>query len=152
MGQKEVKQWAWARRAVVEAVGIFLVAGMATVAFLPWSLPRAHAAANTGRDLELSLSAALAWGEQPLWIDARSSEEFESGHVPKAVLLNEDHWDDLLGDVIQACQPPRPVIVYCSNLGCQASKGVAARLKRELGWEQVYVLKGGWEAWLEAHR
>ncbi|MBC2603040.1 rhodanese-like domain-containing protein [Puniceicoccus vermicola] len=35
-------------------------------------------------------------------------------------------------------------------MSCQASHGVAKRLSGEAGFEEVYVLKGGWEAWQAA--
>jgi thiosulfate sulfurtransferase len=80
-----------------------------------------------------------------VWVDARSIEEYEQGHVSGAILLNEEKWDSMLGNLFQAWQPPRTIIVYC-DAGCQASQKVAQRL-RDLGIEPVYTLKGGYEAW-----
>lgn len=101
---------------------------------------------------ETSLRVIAQWASQPLWVDARSSEDFASGHVPNALLLNEDEWNVLLPKFLKVWQPGVKTVVYCNRLQCNASSTVATRLKEELGLEDVYVLKGGWEAWLESKR
>jgi rhodanese-related sulfurtransferase len=84
-----------------------------------------------------------------VWVDARSQDEYEQGHVTNAVLLNEERWDAMLGDLFGVWAPPRPIIVYC-NAGCQASEKVAQRL-RDLGMDPVYFLKGGYDIWKRSH-
>ena len=101
---------------------------------------------------EVLLQTALAWDGRALWIDARSEADFQKGHVPGALLLNEDDWDGLLGPFFKAWTPDKMIVVYCSSLQCQASKEVAERLRTEARLKNVYVLKGGWEAWLAAKR
>ena len=96
---------------------------------------------------EIELSAALQWGTQVLWVDARARSEFERGHIPGAILLNEDEWERLLDGFLDAWNRDAKVLVYCSSASCEASQGVAARLKNEVQIENVYVLKGGWETW-----
>lgn len=95
---------------------------------------------------EVLLAEASGW-ENVLWLDARSAEQFTGGHIPGALLLNEDAWDDLLGPVLMEWTPDRPVVVYCSTQECAASHQVAGRLREQAGMENVHVLKGGWEAW-----
>jgi rhodanese-related sulfurtransferase len=99
-------------------------------------------------DGEVLPQTALAWKEKALWLDARSAADFNRDHVPGAMLLNEDDWDTLLPRVLDAWTKDRIIVVYCSNLGCEASKEVAARLRHDARLPRVYVLKGGWEAWL----
>jgi rhodanese-related sulfurtransferase len=82
-----------------------------------------------------------------LWVDARSDEQFARGHVPGAVQLNEDRWDELLRGMLAAWSPERKVVVYCSRKTCNASHEVAERLRKEAGLTNVYVLSGGWEEW-----
>ena len=82
------------------------------------------------------------------FVDARSSRDFQSDHIPGAYLLNEDDWDNLLFTFLDSWDADSAIVVYCSSLECQASHAVAERLKAELGFEEIYVLKGGWEAWI----
>ena len=96
---------------------------------------------------EIFLSSVSALSQPVLWVDARSQDQYEKEHVPQALLLNEDGWERQFSAVVQQWQPGRPVVVYCDSQECQASHSVAKRL-RESGIAPVYVLKGGWQAWL----
>ncbi len=100
---------------------------------------------------EVLLSIVMGWKEKVLWVDARSQKAYDQEHIPGAVLLNEDAWDDLLGGVLQRWVPGQTVIVYCDDRQCRSSHGVARRL-REAGVEPVYVLKGGWSTWQSAKK
>ena len=102
---------------------------------------------------EVTLAQEKTWGAAVLWIDARAEEEYEKGHIPGALLLNEDNWNALLPTVLSAWGAERKLVVYCSRVSCNASHGVAERLRKEAGLENVYVFPGGWEEWEEnAHR
>ncbi len=90
----------------------------------------------------------------PIWLDARSEANYTDGHIPNALLLNEDNFDDALIDVVSAwLDSPRPIIVYCSSAQCQTSARIADRLRitmHESGMDaEIYSLKGGWDAWTQ---
>lgn len=97
---------------------------------------------------EIGLTTALGSGDSVFWIDARSESAYKAGRIGEAVLLNEDHWEELLPEVVARWRPGQTVVVYCSSLTCHASHEVAKRLREEVGMDTVYVLKGGWETWL----
>ena len=97
---------------------------------------------------EILLEEALKI-ENKTWIDARDQAAFENDHILDAILLNENDWDYLFGKFIKTWDGISVLIVYCDSRTCAASNGVAERLKQALGTEEVYVLKGGWETWLE---
>lgn len=82
-----------------------------------------------------------------IWVDARPEEEFQREHVPGALLLNEDRWNELLPQVLAVWAPEKRVIVYCSSESCGSSREIAHRLREEAGLPNVFVLEGGWEAW-----
>ena len=84
-----------------------------------------------------------------MWIDARPQEQFNSAHVPGAVLLNEERWDELLPPLLATWSPDKRIVVYCSSQGCGASREVARRLRAQAGLKNVFVLQGGWEAWVK---
>ncbi|MBV8176554.1 MAG: rhodanese-like domain-containing protein [Verrucomicrobia bacterium] len=95
---------------------------------------------------EVKLQTVLAWGSDVLWIDARSLKEYEAEHVPGAILLNLEDWEQLFPRFLDQWRPEQKVVVYCSSTSCELSHEVAERLKTN-GISPVYVLKGGWEAW-----
>lgn len=96
---------------------------------------------------EIALEMALAL-ENKTWIDARAEQAFEEAHIPGALLLNEDHWDEHFDQFIQTWDGSSTLIVYCDSRTCAASKAVAERLKEALGSKDILVLKGGWQTWL----
>ena len=97
----------------------------------------------------VTVDQARAWGGNVIWVDARPDEEFARDHVPDAISLNEDRWNDLLSQFLVVWSPGKKVVVYCSSLSCNASREVARRLRREAQLPDVVVLEGGWEAWLK---
>jgi rhodanese-related sulfurtransferase len=96
----------------------------------------------------IGVREAIALGDGALWLDARPDAEFEHEHVPGAIQLNEDRFNELLPQMLQVWSPQRKVVVYCSSQACGASREVARRLRNEAGLTNVFVLEGGWEAWL----
>lgn len=97
---------------------------------------------------EISLEDALQLSNTT-WIDARGTDAFETDHIPNAVLLNEDRWEELFEAFIIEWDGVSTLIVYCDSRTCTASKGVADRLKEALGTDDIHVLKGGWQIWQE---
>lgn len=99
---------------------------------------------------EITLQMALASKGKVVWVDARSSKQFDAGHIPGAVLLNEENWNKMLPALLDVWSPESRVIVYCDSNSCESSQAIADRLKNEAGLERVSVLVGGWQAW-QAH-
>ena len=99
-----------------------------------------------------TVAQARAWGENAIWVDARPDDEFARNHVPGALSLNEDRWNELLPQFLTAWSPGKKIVVYCSSLSCNASREIARRLRKEAQLTDVFVLEGGWEAWLKQNR
>jgi rhodanese-related sulfurtransferase len=100
----------------------------------------------------VAVAQARNWGDTAIWVDARPDNEFARDHVPGAISLNEDRWNELLPQFLAAWSPDKKVVVYCSSLSCNASREVARRLRKEAQLQNVFVLEGGWEAWLKANK
>jgi len=102
------------------------------------------------REGEVELAEVQSWGDTVLWVDARPDAQYEKQHIPQAVPLNEDRWNELLPPMLATWSPEKRIVIYCSSQSCAASHEVAQRLKTEAQLPNVYVLHGGWEAWLAA--
>jgi rhodanese-related sulfurtransferase len=89
----------------------------------------------------VTIADARGWGSNAIWVDARPEAEFAQEHVPGALLLNEDRWNEL------TWSPEKRIVVYCSSESCGSSREVARRLRNEAQLKNVSVLEGGWEAW-----
>lgn len=97
-------------------------------------------------EIELLVVQAL---ENVLWVDARSDEAFEAAHLEAALALNEENWETGFAPLLDVWVPGTPIVVYCSSQSCLRSHHVASRLRDELGVDEIYSLKGGWDS-LEA--
>lgn len=98
----------------------------------------------------ITMAEALQWGDDVLWVDARTREEYEQGHIPGAILLNEYEWDALLGELLlEHYQQEARIIVYCGGGTCEASRDVAERLSEILPGNEIRHLLGGYPAWKE---
>ena len=97
----------------------------------------------------VTVDQARTWAGNVIWVDARPEEEFARDHVPGALSLNEDRWNELLPQFLAMWSPEKKVVVYCSSLSCNASREVARRLRKEAQLSDVFVLEGGWEAWFK---
>jgi rhodanese-related sulfurtransferase len=100
----------------------------------------------------VTVAQARAWGENVTWVDARPDEEFTRDHVPGALSLNEDRWNELLPQFLAGWSPGKKVVVYCSAESCDLAREVGERLRKEAQIPEVFVLEGGWEAWVKKNR
>ncbi len=103
---------------------------------------------------EVSMAViAGKWHDDVFWIDARVAEQFEAGHVPGAISLNEQNFDSALFDHIEMLQDlQKPVVIYCGTEKCQASRRIKSELLKRVPLENVFILKGGWQAWQQASK
>jgi rhodanese-related sulfurtransferase len=102
----------------------------------------------------IGVDLARSWGAEAIWIDARPEKDFERDHVPGAISLNEDHWNELLPPFLQEqWSPEKRIVVYCSSESCNLAGDVARRLREEAKLpNEIRVLKDGWEGWLKTRK
>ncbi len=62
----------------------------------------------------VTVEQAQSWGGNVIWVDARPDSEFERDHIPGAISLNEDRWNELLPQFLGQWSPEKRVVVYCS--------------------------------------
>lgn len=147
---------AFIRAAVLLLLGPLLPA-LATALWHPrrpdWAALR-HAGMPPGAAeaaaLRLDLAELRAAHPDALWIDARPARDYAAAHVPGALALTEDVWEEGFARLVEAWDGAASIVVYCGGEHCRASEAVALRLRRDLGFGRVFVLAGGWEAWQAA--
>lgn len=144
------------RSAIRQASIIFLLGAVAAWATYAWH-PRAPALFLVQEPLrhdEVSMQVIQErWQGDVLWIDARMQEQFDAGHIPGALLLNEQAFESQLFQYLDTLQTnTRPIILYCGAAKCDASRKILERLKQTLPVEDAFVLKGGWQAWQAANK
>ncbi len=126
-----------------------LVVISACLALSAWRLhpDRNHFNLAHWRIAEITARELASLNSVPLLLDAREEEAFAQKHMPGAIHLSGQKWDDELPTFLGAWQPESPVVIYCNGQSCGASKLVALRLLNDLPAANIYVLKGGFPAW-----
>jgi rhodanese-related sulfurtransferase len=76
-------------------------------------------------------------------LDVRSANEYASGHIKNTLLANWNDEKEFLRR-ISFVDKKKPVYVYCLGGGRSAA---AAEKMRTMGYQNVYELKGGINAW-----
>jgi rhodanese-related sulfurtransferase len=90
------------------------------------------------------------WQEgRSLFIDTRERQEYEELHIPGAVNLSPDKWEEMKSSSLAGIPKDRRLVVYCSQERCDAALKVAEKLET-LGFTQVMAFLGGFRAWDEA--
>lgn len=86
-------------------------------------------------------------------IDARAASFYSAGHIPGALNLARANFgaDYLRLRPTLERDKNAPVVVYCSGGACHDSRMVAGALM-ELGFTNVTVFTGGWDAWTAANQ
>lgn len=80
------------------------------------------------------------WQQGDVLVDIRDPQSFSAGHVPGATHLS----NDTLGGFVQQTDRARPVMVMCYH---GISSRNAAQYLLSLGFDAVYSVDGGFEAW-----
>lgn len=82
---------------------------------------------------------------KPLLLDVRTWDEYKSGHLSQAVLMDINAGD--FNAKASQMDKSKPVFVYCAA-GVRSNK--AAAVLKDLGFQQIYDLSGGIRAWSQA--
>jgi rhodanese-related sulfurtransferase len=85
-------------------------------------------------------------GAQTLFVDARSEEDYEAGHVEGAISLSLRDFDASIEDFFNQYPPEQPIITYCSGRTCEDSHYLA-QLLLDLGYERVNIMIDGFQIW-----
>ena len=78
-------------------------------------------------------------------LDVRTPEEYQSGHLPQATLMDfrEDGFEEKLAQL----DKDKPVMLYCAGGG---RSHAAAAMLEQLGFQKVYELEGGMKNWVDS--
>jgi rhodanese-related sulfurtransferase len=87
--------------------------------------------------------------EQILFVDARSGESFDRGHIEGAVSVPYSFLDPVPADAVALLRKSRDIIVYCNTRHAERSRLMAGELS-DAGLKGVYYLEGGFLEWVNA--
>lgn len=115
-----------------------------------WSVD-ARFSDSAGESLVISLEDAkkLFEQKQAVFIDARPKDQYDEGHIQKAISLPWQEVDTYFMEVATQFDDQVKIITYCDGESCELSHELALFLK-EMGFNNVKVLVNGWSSWQEA--
>ena len=81
-----------------------------------------------------------------LFVDARSQDNYEDGHIPGAVSLPVGQFDEQIESFLYQNSPDRRIVTYCSGRTCEDSHNLA-RLLTDVGFTHVSIFIDGFPGW-----
>ncbi len=114
-----------------------------------WS-PKARLALPTGDNLAISLDEAelLFQAQFAVFIDARSREIYEEGHIKGARSLPWQDFEKKADSVLKDVPLNAALVTYCDGEECDLSRELAFALISR-GYSNIGVLINGWTLWNE---
>ena len=82
-------------------------------------------------------------------LDSRTSHEYESGHIPGAILCDYFEMGRYFDSVLPRLSVSERIGVYCTGPDCDDSEMLAKELYT-MGYTKLCVFRGGIEKWVEA--
>ena len=101
-----------------------------------------------GERMDISLNEAekLFFTDAAVFIDARSEEDYERGHIQKARSLPWQEVDLKFMGATEELDLEMPIVTYCDGETCELSHNLALFL-RDAGFLNTRVLVNGWALW-----
>ena len=84
--------------------------------------------------------------ENVLFVDARSQNHYENGHIPGAVSLPVGQFEERIEFFLNRYPPEQPIVTYCSGRTCEDSHDLAQFLS-DLGFTNVRIFIDGFPGW-----
>ena len=82
-----------------------------------------------------------------VFVDARSRDDYEEGHIKGEVSLPVGEFDEKIDVFLEEYSPEKAIITYCSGRTCEDSHRLA-QLLLEFGYEKINVFIDGYPGWV----
>jgi rhodanese-related sulfurtransferase len=81
-----------------------------------------------------------------LFVDARSQDNYEDGHIPQAISLPVGQFDERIESLLDRYSSDQPIVTYCSGRTCEDSHDLAQFLS-DAGFTNVRIFIDGFPGW-----
>jgi rhodanese-related sulfurtransferase len=134
------------------AVNYFSPAGIALVG--QWDTVKGVITANETNKIDLidfeigdiALAKELWDSNNYVFIDARSRDDYDEGHIKRAVSLPVGKFDEKIEAFIEQYPPETAIITYCSGGTCEDSHNLA-ELLLSFGYTEINAFIDGYPGW-----
>lgn len=94
----------------------------------------------------VTAAAKIFYDGDTLFVDARSKEDYENGHIPGAISLPVGQFDGRIESFMNQYPLEQPIVTYCSGRTCEDSHHLA-RLLSDVGFSEVRIFIDGFPGW-----
>ena len=84
--------------------------------------------------------------DEALFVDARSQNDYDNGHIPGAVSLPVGRFEERIESFLNRYPAEQPIVTYCSGRTCEDSHNLAQFLS-DVGFTNVRVFIDGFPGW-----
>ena len=91
-------------------------------------------------------AAKIFYDGDTLFVDARSTADYESGHIPGAISLPVGQFDEQIESLLNQYPPDQPIVTYCSGRTSEDSHHLA-QILLDVGFTEVRVFIDGFPGW-----
>lgn len=81
-----------------------------------------------------------------LFVDARSSDNYDDGHIQGAISLPVGQFDERIESFLNRYSSDQPMVTYCSGRTCEDSHNLAQFLS-DAGFTRVRIFIDGYPGW-----
>ena len=135
------------------AVNYFSPAGIALVG--QWDTSQGVITANEKNDIALNdleigdvtLAKKLYDSQNFVFVDARSRDDYDEGHIKGAVSLPVGQFDEKIEAFLEQYSPEKAIVTYCSGRTCEDSHKLA-QLLLAFGYTEINVFIDGFPGWV----
>jgi rhodanese-related sulfurtransferase len=147
---------------IIILLGVSLILAMVVNTFSPrgialvgqWDIAQGVITANpavgaTGQPQEIdsvALAKAIFDRGDVLFVDARSQNDYENGHIAGAISLPLGQFEERIGSFLNRYPLEQPIVTYCSGRTCEDSHDLA-RFLLDMGFTDVRIFIDGFPGW-----
>ena len=102
--------------------------------------------ANKPEIEDVSIAKRIFDSGNAIFVDARSRENYNDGHIPGAVSLPIGEFDNLIDAFMDQHSEDQTIVTYCSGRTCEDSHFLA-QLLIDFGFTDVKVFIDGFPGW-----
>ena len=147
---------------IVILVGVSVALALAVNALSPrgialvgqWNITEGVITASPGGDAagrpqeidSVALAKYIFDKDEALFVDARSQNDYDNGHIPGAVSFPVGQFEERIESFLNRYPSEQAIVTYCSGRTCEDSHNLAQFLS-DVGFTNVRVFIDGFPGW-----
>ena len=149
---KEISLLLWVAVVLAIIVNYFSPAGIALVG--QWDTSRGVITARAKNNVvsgkpeieDIAIAKQIFDSSNALFVDARSRDNYDDGHIPGAVSMPIGEFDNLIDSFMDQHSVDQTIVTYCTGRTCEDSHNLA-QLLMDFGFTDVKVFIDGFPGW-----